>query len=494
MSLIKIKDLTFGYDGAAENVFADVSLELDTDWKLGLVGRNGRGKTTLLRLLLGGLEYRGTIKSSVEFEYFPPEVADTSQPTLEALCAVGGSRGWRLERELSLLGVRDDAFDRSFGTLSPGEQTKALLAALFSRENAFLLIDEPTNHLDEEARGAVASYLSEKRGFILVSHDRTFLDACVDHILAINKTGFELQAGNFSSWYRNKELRDAFELEQNAKLQKDIRRLEDAARRSGLWADKAEATKIGFDPRMREKSIGARAYIGEKSRKMQQRRKNLEHRQTEAIEEKSKLLRDLEESDELVLRPLEYHSARIAELRGVTVDYGSGAVCREVTFTLTRGGRVALCGPNGSGKSSLIKLLMGENIPYSGELFTAPGLKISYVPQDASALSGSLSEYAAAYGINDTLLRTILRKFDFPREAFERDLSSYSAGQKKKVTLARSLCESAHLYIWDEPLNYIDVMSRIQIEELIVRYRPTLLFVEHDRAFRENIAAKLVTL
>jgi lincosamide and streptogramin A transport system ATP-binding/permease protein len=92
------------------------------------------------------------------------------------------------------------------------------------------------------------------------------------------------------------------------------------------------------------------------------------------------------------------------------------------------------------------------------------------------------------------MLRTILRKLDFPREAFLRDISTYSSGQKKKVALARSLCESAHLYVWDEPLNFIDLMSRIMIEELITEYRPTLLFVEHDRAFRENVATKTVEL
>lgn len=495
MSLIKISNLTFGYDGSPTNVFENLSLELDSDWRLGLVGRNGRGKTTLLRLLAGELnEYSGKIKASVEFEYFPPTVPDITLPTLEALRAVGGAKDWRLQRELTLLGVRDEAMERPFYTLSPGEQTKALLAALFSRENAFLLIDEPTNHLDEPAREAVAAYMRTKRGFILVSHDRAFLDACVDHILAINRNSVEVQSGNFSQWYHNKELRDEFEREQNEKLRREIHRLEEAAKRTKTWADKAESSKIGFDPREREKQIGARAYIGEKSRKMQQRRKNLERRQAEAIEQKSSLLRDVEEREELKLSPLRYHSERIAELRDVTVDYGNGAICSDISFLLRRGDRIALRGSNGSGKSSIIKIMLGGDVPHTGEVYIASGLKISYVPQDASDLSGSLDDYADSYGVNRTLLRSILRKLDFPREAFLRDISSYSAGQKKKVALARSLCESAHLYIWDEPLNFIDLMSRIMIEELILEYTPTLLFVEHDRTFRERIATQTIEL
>ncbi|MGI6202566.1 MAG: ribosomal protection-like ABC-F family protein [Eubacteriales bacterium] len=496
MSVIKIINLTFGYDASAVNVFENLSLELDSDWRLGLVGRNGRGKTTLMKLLAGELaEYSGKIKASVEFEYFPPVVPDETKPTLEALRDIRGAKDWRLQRELTLLGVREDAMERPFCTLSPGERTKALLAALFSRENAFLLIDEPTNHLDEPAREAVAEYMRSKRGFILVSHDRAFLDACVDHILALNRNSVEVQSGNFSQWYYNKQLRDEFELEQNEKLRREIRRLENAARRTKEWADRAEASKIGLDSRQREKKSGGwRAYAGEKSRKLQKKRKNLERRQAEAIEQKSSLLRDVEEREELSLSPLRHHTDRLVELRNVSIDYGSGEICSDISFFIKRGDRIALRGSNGTGKSSIIKLVLGEKIPHTGEVFTASGLKVSYVPQDASSLSGSLDDYADRYGANRTMLRTILRKLDFPREAFLRDISTYSSGQKKKVALARSLCESAHLYVWDEPLNFIDLMSRIMIEELITEYRPTLLFVEHDRAFRENVATKTVEL
>ena len=122
------------------------------------------------------------------------------------------------------------------------------------------------------------------------------------------------------------------------------------------------------------------------------------------------------------------------------------------------------------------------------------GLIVSYVPQDASFLSGSLSAYAEACGIDRTLFFAILRKLDFARVQFEKDMADYSAGQKKKVLLARSLCEQAHLYLWDEPLNYIDVFSRMQIEQLLTAYQPTLLFVEHDRTFCDKIATETVRL
>ena len=182
------------------------------------------------------------------------------------------------------------------------------------------------------------------------------------------------------------------------------------------------------------------------------------------------------------------------ETQKLSVGYHRRPLIEDIDIGIWQGGILCLIGPNGSGKSSILKLLCGQDIPHTGTLELASGLVISYVPQDASGLRGSLRDYAARCGIDETLFKTILRKLGFERVQFEKDMSDYSAGQKKKVLLARSMCQSAHLYIWDEPLNYVDVLSRIQIEELLQAFRPTLLFVEHDRVFCENIATKVVEM
>ena len=122
------------------------------------------------------------------------------------------------------------------------------------------------------------------------------------------------------------------------------------------------------------------------------------------------------------------------------------------------------------------------------------GLKFSYVSQNTDTLQGNLSVFAKNNGIDESLLKAILRKLDFSREQFDKDISDFSGGQKKKVLIAKSLCEKAHLYIWDEPLNFIDIFSRIQIENVILEYKPTLIFVEHDISFREKIATKVVNM
>lgn len=492
MSLINISNLTFTHDGSYDNIFEDVSFQIDTDWKLGFTGRNGRGKTTFLNLLLGKYEYSGSISTSVSFEYFPYEVGDKQIKTIDVVAGIYSDYiEWELMRELSMLAVPEDTLYRPFGTLSNGEQTKILLAALFMKENSFLLIDEPTNHLDMSARAIVSDYLKSKSGFILVSHDRTFLDNCIDHILSINKTGIEIQRGNFSSWLVNKERQDAYETAKNDKLKKDIKRLSASAKRTSDWSSDVEKTKYAT------KNSGLKpdkGYIGHKSAKMMKRSKNIESRQQTAIEEKSKLLKNIESSDSLKASQLSYHTNRLVSLEDVSIYYGERLACKDVSFTIEQGDRIALCGKNGSGKSSLIKLICGEDMRYTGNFNIGSRLIISNVSQDSSFLSGGLTKYALECGIDESLFKTILRKLDFSRPQFEKDMRDFSGGQKKKVLIAKSLCEKAHLYIWDEPLNFIDVISRMQLEELLLEYKPTILFVEHDSAFCDSIATKKIML
>ena len=488
MSLIQVSNLTFAYEGSYDPIFENVSFQIDTNWRLGFTGRNGRGKTTFLNLLLGKFPYRGSISASVRFSYFPYEITDKTHLAIDVVEEIYPDyQYWQLAREMNLLQLEEEALYRPFGTLSNGEQTKLMLAVLFLRENNFLLIDEPTNHLDIQGRELVSRYLNSKKGFILVSHDRAFLDGCVDHILSINKTNIEVCRGNFSTWYENKQRQDAFELSENEKLKREIRRLEGTAREKASWSDRAEATKIG-------NHVFDRGYVGHKAEKMMARSKAIEKRQNAAIEEKSKLLKNIERTDTLKIFQTPFHTKRLASLVDVSVCYGETPVCYGVTFDIQQGDRIVLQGANGSGKSSIIKLICGEQIPHSGELRIGTGLTISYVHQDASHLQGRLSDFARESGVDESLFLAMLAKLDVSKEQMEKDMSALSAGQKKKVLLARSICQPKHLHVWDEPMNYIDVISRMQIEELLLTFRPTILFVEHDKTFCDRIATKIVRL
>lgn len=508
MAQISVNNLTFAYEGSFDNIFEGVSFSIDTDWKLGFIGRNGKGKTTFLNLLLGKYEYEGKINTSVLFDYFPYQISEEQMklPAAEFMEDIKTQcELWKVIYELEQLEESAEILYRPFKTLSLGERTKILLAVLFSGENDFLLVDEPTNHLDREARENVKKYLTSKKGFILVSHDRDLLDACTDHVLVLNRQSIEVQAGNFSSWWENKRRKDSFATAENEKHLKEITKLRKSASKISSWADKNEGTKIGYDPvKEHDRGNGTRAYIGAKTKKLQSRVKQMEKRIGREIEEKEGLLVDLEQPVDLKIMPLVHHKERLVNVRDYSLGYadGDGPVIEGVTFSINRGERITLHGENGCGKTTLIKKLLelagviekNDNLTEKGSIETASGLVISYVNQDTSALKGSIAEFCKNHNLEESLFCALLRQLDMERVQFVKKIEDYSEGQKKKVLLAASLMTPAHLYIWDEPLNYIDVFSRMQIEKLLLTYEPTMLFVEHDVRFREKIATKTVEL
>lgn len=532
MAQISVSNLTFGYEGNFDNIFENVSFSIDTDWKLGFIGRNGKGKTTFLHLLQGKYEYQGKINSSTVFDYFPYEIKEEQQ---QACCGdfyeelKPGCELWKIIRELEKLQMETEVLYRPFVTLSHGERTKVMLAILFSGDNDFLLIDEPTNHLEQESREIVKTYLQQKKGFILVSHDRDLLDFCIDHVLVLNRQSIEVQNGNFSSWWENKRRMDAFHQSENQKHIKEIQRLKKAAERTRDWADRSEGTKIGYNPvKEHDRSAATRSYIGAKTKKLQSRVKQTEVRIAGEIAQREGLMQDIETPVDLKIMPMRHHKEVLisAEKYGISYERTKGTgdhlelhtVFRDFDFELRQGERVFLHGGNGCGKSSFIKAILTHNmeadcknsqvndmwsgggqktfdkVTEQGTLYTASGMIISYINQDTSFLHGKLRHFCRERELDESLFYAILRQLDFERVQFSRNMEEYSEGQKKKVLVAASLLKSAHLYIWDEPLNYIDVFSRMQIEKLILDYHPTMLVVEHDVKFREKIATRVVEM
>ena len=503
MARINVTDLTFCYEGSFDNVFENVSFSIDTDWKLGFIGRNGKGKTTFLNLIRGKYEYKGSINIPVETGYFPYNI----DGNMLKICAADfmedlkpGCEQCRVICELDKLNVSAEVLYRPFNSLSHGERTKVLLALLFSGENDFLLVDEPTDHLDHEARESVKEYLRKKKGFILVSHDRDLLDACIDHVLVLNRKSIEVQSGNFSSWWENKTRKDNFSRMENKKHLQEIASLEKAVKQCKQWANKNESTKIGYDPiKEHDRSMGTRAYIGAKTKKMQKRVKQYEQRIDHEIKEKEGLLKDIENPVELKIKPLVYHKDILVSARDFTMGYTQDSpLVHNFNFKIGRGERVFLNGKNGCGKTSFIKAILNlynkedSNIISSGQLDIGSGLVVSYINQDTSFLKGTIKEFCAQKGLEESLFCAILRQLDLERVQFVKPFEDYSEGQKKKVLIAASLMTPAHLYIWDEPLNYIDVFTRIQLEELLLEFKPSMILVEHDVRFQEKIATRVV--
>lgn len=505
MARISVSNLTFCYEGNFDNVFEDVSFSVDTDWKLAFVGRNGKGKTTFLKLLQGMYEYSGSINMPVATDYFPYQISTS----MFGMCASEfmeelktGYEEWRVICELDKLNVSAEVLYRPFGSLSNGERTKVMLALLFSGENDFLLVDEPANHLDNDARETVKKYLSHKKGFILVSHDRDLLDACTDHVLVLNRKSIEVQSGNFSSWWENKIKKDNFLRNENKKHLQQISFLEKSVKQSRNWANKNESTKIGYDPiKEHDRSMGTRAYIGAKTKKMQKRIKQYEQRVEREVKEKEGLLKDIENPVELKITPLVYHKETLVFAKDFSMGYTEGKpLLKDFNFKLERGERVFLHGKNGCGKTSFLKSVISTSnkqdygIISSGKVSTGAGMVISYINQDTSFLKGNIKEFCKKRGLDESLFCAILRQLDLERVQFSKTFEDYSEGQKKKVLIASSLMTPAHLYIWDEPLNYIDIFTRMQLEELLLKFNPSMILVEHDVRFQEKIATRVVEM
>lgn len=497
MSTIKIKNLTFGFDQQQKLIFEDAALNIDTKWKLGLIGRNGRGKTTFLQLLLGKYPYIGNIEHQQIFTYFPQTVANPDELTYYVLQELSDFEQWKIERELTLLKIEEAVLWRPFATLSGGEQTKVLLALLFADEQNFPLIDEPTNHLDITAREHVASYLKEKRqGFIVVSHDRKFVNEVVDHVLSIEKSRLILYQGNFAVYEEQKRLRDDFEREQNQKLKKEVSRLKQTASEKAEWSrsregDKTKKRKGFIDTDARRADKGA---IGADAARAMKRSKAIVKRMEEQAGEKEKLLKDIEYIEPLVMNAITSHHQELLAVENLQLSFDQ-PLFQPLSFKIEKQQRIALIGPNGSGKSSILRYLLGEFTgSISGTLRKPQNLKISYVRQNYEDNRGTLKEFAQKQQIVYQELLNNLNKLGVERSVFQLPIEQMSMGQRKRVELAKSLATPAELFIWDEPLNYLDVFNQQQLEEVINLVQPAMLIVEHDPVFLENTATEIVSL
>lgn len=491
MGTIIVKNLSFSYDDE-HIVFDNVSFNIDTSWNLGLIGRNGRGKTTFLYLLMHKYEYSGSIISPNNFVYFPCKIDNYDNNSYQILNSMYPNiDDWMLDREVSYLNIDSNILKRPFKTLSYGEQNKILLAILFLNDNDFLLIDEPTNHLDYNSRDIIGNYLKKKHGFILVSHDRKLLDCCVDHILSINNNNITISQGNFTTWYENKNKMDNYEINLNNKLKKEIKRLDESAKQAASWSNKIEKSKNNIPKDI----LQDKGYIGHKSAKMMKKAKVILDHKAKAISEKSKLLKNIETYDDIMFNYDDYYNNMLIDVSHLSFKHDDKIILNDISFTLNKGDRLLISGGNGTGKSTLIKLLIDNSkMNYDGNIHIANNLKVSYIPQDCGYLKGSLNYFINNNQLDETLFKTILIKLGFRKKEFDKNISELSDGEKKKILIAKSLTEKANVYIWDEPLNFIDIYSRIQIENAIINDKITMIFVEHDQVFADKISNKVIKL
>ena len=374
-------------------------------------------------------------------------------------------------------------------TLSGGARTKLQLAALFASDYDYLLLDEPTNHLDQVGRKQVANYLRQKTtGFIITSHDREFLDQIIDHTLVIERSQLILERGNYSAYFKQKKRRDQEAITTNQQLKADIKKLKQSQQQRQQWANRAEGGK-------KNNSHADKGFLGAKAAKMMKKSVTINNRIEQAINDKQGLLNNIDSTTPLSLNLQRDHHQTLLAVKDVTLSFSDHQLFDPLNFTVKRNEQVALSGRNGTGKSSLIQAICHQfsgNI--NGTIELASNITVSTVRQEYSDNSGSLTEFAKANHLRLETFLNILRKLGVPRSILHNRIETMSMGQQKKVELARSLATPAHLYIWDEPLNYLDTYNQEQLIDLIQTYQPLLLFVEHDHHFIEQVSSKVICL
>lgn len=499
MSVIKFQGVDFSYPASLVPVFSNLSFTADETWKIGLVGANGSGKTTLFKILCGEEKCGGKVISSARFCRFPQNV-NVREPVAALMGMCPEADDWQFMRELSLLGFKEDILGRPLASLSGGERTKAMLAALFC-SGGFPLIDEPTDSLDLAGRRRLAAYLKDKRGYIVASHDRAFLNACTDHTLFLLNGKAEVICGNYSVWKGERDAYLASAAAEKRRLEGEAERLYAAARRTKDWAVKAERAKFGIQKSGLKADKG---FVSASAARVMKRSVSAAARRTQAAENAKRLAAELpQQSAKLTFPPHICRRQYVLSLNNADIFLQGKKLFGGLTLSVRPGERVAVTGSNGCGKSTLLKAVVALAGGMPNDAFDlsgataegvsgAEGLKVSYVSQNCEDVRGTPSQYAAMWKIEEAAFKGMLAKLGFASADWGRDMSLLSTGQRKKAALARSMLTSAALYVWDEPFNYLDVDARELIEAAVLSSSPAMLFVEHDEEFVNRVASRVL--
>ena len=480
LGTISIENVTFGYDIQGRLLFEDMSFDFDDRWKLGIIGKNGVGKTTFLKLLLDILPYKGSIRFNNTFHYFPLDLSgiDEHKPALLILQEFADFDQWELERECELLKLNKHLLWAPLQQYSGGERTKLLLAFSFIDDTSFPLIDEPTNHLDKKSREQVQAYLNTKKGYIVVSHDQQFMEAVTDHLLIIDHRNADLYTGDFQDILLQRNLEEQEIALNNKKLKKEIERLDKTAQEKKIWGTLRENDNKG-------RNIAAR---------LNKRAKAIEQRKNREVEKKKSLLVNTYIEEHLPMYVKQSLHDTLLSFHQFSLRYDQDWLFEPVSFSIKKGERVIISGDNGSGKTSILKEIMQIGTAETkGQMFFDNKIAISYIRQDFYQYKGSIIDFCHEHHLDYTQFLNCLHKLGMERHAFDTEIELLSMGQRKKIEVAKSLLTPAELYIWDEPLNYLDSYNQQQLLKVIHRYQPSLLVIEHD-SIMQDITNRIIHL
>jgi len=507
--LLRLDDVYKSY-GATE-VLRAVTFQINPRERVGLVGRNGAGKTTIFRLVtrqeetdrgevvllrglrIGLLEQQPTFEGELsvrdealnvfteirameqEMTRLEHAMSDTKGNALDEAMhsysylrhayefAGGFSYHARAEAVLAGLGFSDDELDKPAEQLSGGQKARLALAKLLLSEPDVLLLDEPTNHLDVNAVEWLEDFLSEyKSAFVIISHDRFLLDRTATRIIEMDGGRATVYPGNYSAYTRQREERRLVQAREYEEQQELIARTEDFIRRN---------------------------IAGQKTKQAKSRRKMLER--IERVE----AVRD-ERVGDFRLQGVARTGDNVLAVADLSIGYDKDALATGISFRLRRGERLGIIGPNGSGKTTFLKTVLGELQSISGGLTWGANVNIEYFDQELSSLGlgSTVIEEIAAVAPRATPgeMRSYLAKFLFTGDDILKPVAALSGGEQSRLALAKLIYSRANVLVMDEPTNHLDIPSREALEAALAQFPGTIITVSHDRYFLDKLATEIL--
>ncbi len=469
MLLIEIIDVTKWI--GARQLLNNISLNIYQGDKIGFVGRNGTGKSTLLKLIIGqDKEFQGQININSSVGYLPQFYNYTAGQTVEEFLTEASYDYGSFLRLMKEFGFETEFLDRYIADCSGGEQTKLQLIRLLIDKPDLLILDEPTNHLDIETRNWLAGFLQEFQGGILmVSHDRYFLDQVVRGIWELEDAELKVYAGNYSEYRKQKKIEIERKRKEYEKYQAEKKRLKERIQKQKQFVNRADKAQEGSDRR--------RARFASRVKGL--------NSQLEQLDEKEKPFEYKEINPGFEQKEL--HNQIIIQGTGVSKRFKTETIFKDLNFRIKRDSRIALMGKNGIGKSLLLKIILGEEELSDGEIFCAGALDIGYFSQKLTNLHDDYTVIEEIQKKNPDksteLIRTFLGSMLFRGEDVYKEIGDLSIGERVRVVFAILLLSDANFLLLDEPLNHLDIISRERIEAALKEYPGSFLVVTHDRYF-----------
>ena len=503
MPLIQLQNVDYSVGGPL--LLDDVNLAIEENERVCVVGRNGEGKSTLLRLLIGELRpddgevrVQGGVRISKLAQEVPQDTAGSVFDVVAAglgeigtllaqyhhlighgdLDALGDVQtkieslhGWDLDRRVQQVLTRLDLNEEAdFAALSGGMKRRVLLAQALVHAPDVLLLDEPTNHLDIEAIAWLEEFLkSFPASIVFVTHDRSFLRALATRIVEIDRGQVTSWPGDYANYLRRREERLHAQQQANAQ----------------------------FDKKLAEEEVWIRQGIKARRTRNEGRVRALEALRRERAERRA-----LSGNVKMKAASTQASGRKVIEAENVDFSFGERVMLRDFSTTIMRGDRIGIIGPNGSGKSTLLKLLLGDLKPQRGTITLGTNLQIAYFDQHRLALREDLTALDNVAGGRDYIELNGSRKhalgylqdFLFAPERARAPITRFSGGERNRLLLAKLFALPSNLLVMDEPTNDLDVETLELLEELLTNYDGTLLLVSHDREFIDNVVTSTLVL